>query len=60
MGFALPRTHGEDRVMGETRDAFVRSAGAAAHDTAILVGHVGEKTAEAANQLLSESPADSK
>jgi hypothetical protein len=46
--------------MGETRDAFVRSAGAAAHDTAILVGHVGEKTAEAANQLLSESPADSK
>ena len=60
MGFALPRTHGEDRIMGETRDAFVGSAGAAAHDAAILVGHVGEKTADAAKQLLSESPADSK
>ena len=47
-------------MMGETRDAFARSAGTAAHDAAILVGHVGEKTAETAKQLLSESAPGSK
>jgi ABC-type transporter Mla subunit MlaD len=57
VGFALPRTPGEDKIMGETRDAVIRRAGSAAHDAAILVGHIGEKTAESAKQLLSDSPA---
>jgi len=56
VGFALPRTQGEDRIMGDSRDAVMRRAGSAVHDAAILVGHVGEKTAESAKQLLSDSP----
>jgi hypothetical protein len=56
IGFALPRTQGEDRIMGDSRDAVVRRAGSAVHDAAILVGHIGEKTAESAKQLLSDSP----
>jgi hypothetical protein len=52
VGFALPRTQGEDQIMGQARDRIVRRAGEAAHDAAVSVAHLTEKTAESAKQAL--------
>jgi hypothetical protein len=52
VGITLPRTQGEDEVMGKARDRVVRRAGEAAHDAAISVGHLTERTADSAKQAL--------
>jgi hypothetical protein len=55
VALALPRTQGEDRIMGDSRDALVRSAGSAVHDAAIRVEHMGDKAAEGAREILGDA-----
>ena len=45
VGCALPHTHAEDELMGETRDNVLYRAGDAVHDAAESVSNVSEKKA---------------
>jgi hypothetical protein len=54
IGYALPRTHGEDVLMGDTRDEMLRRAGGATTEAADLVGRFADKTVETAKGLLDE------
>ncbi|MDP9001658.1 MAG: DUF3618 domain-containing protein [Myxococcota bacterium] len=54
VGFSLPRTHGEDALMGDARDQVMRRVGSATHDAAHAVGQLTEKTADAAKHFLDE------
>lgn len=46
VGFALPRTDGEDSLMGETRDRVLDRTGEAAHDAAASVARLVGKAPE--------------
>jgi hypothetical protein len=43
VGCALPHTHAEDELMGETRDSVLYRAGDAVHDAAESVSNLSEK-----------------
>jgi hypothetical protein len=59
VGFSLPRTQVEDQLMGETRDTAIHRAEGVAHDAAVAIGHLGEKTAEAVKQTVGSGAASS-
>lgn len=54
VGYALPRTHGEDALMGSARDEMMQRAGVATHDAAGFVGQLAEKSVDAAKDLLAD------
>ena len=54
LGYALPRTHGEDALMGSARDEVLHRAGSATHDAAGFVGQLAEKSVGAAKDLLAD------
>ena len=53
IGYALPRTHVEDVLMGDARDAVIQRAGTVTNDVASGVGTFAEKTAGGVEELLS-------
>ena len=55
VGFALPRTRGEDKLMGEVRDDVFHRAEDVAHDAAAAIGQFTEKTVEAAKGMIGEN-----
>ncbi len=55
IGYALPRTHKEDELMGSMRDEVLQRAETATHDAAGMVGKFAEKSLETAKGLLSDT-----
>ena len=54
VGFALPRTHQEDSLMGDARDRVLRRAGSAAEEAAQSVAHLAEGSVESIKQHVSQ------
>lgn len=52
VGLALPRTTGEDKVLGPTRDRVLKRATEVAHDAAESVVHLAEKSTDSAKKAL--------
>ncbi|MDP3499036.1 MAG: hypothetical protein Q8S33_01835 [Myxococcales bacterium] len=52
IGLALPRTHGEDKVLGPLRDQMLSKAGDVVQDAADGVTHLAERTYDAASSAL--------
>lgn len=52
IGLALPRTHGEDTVLGPLRDQMLSKAGEVVHDAADGVTNLAERTYDAASSAL--------
>ena len=55
VGFSLPRTRGEDALLGDARDRVVQLAGEAAHEAAASVTHLAEQTVTEAKKSMTES-----
>ena len=55
IGYALPRTRGEDALMGHARDEMLHRVGESTHDAVHLVGQMAERSVETAKGLLSEA-----
>lgn len=55
IGYALPRTHQEDVLMGAARDEIIHRAESVTHDAAGLLNQFAEKSVETAKGLLSET-----
>lgn len=53
IGYALPSTHGEDALMGETRDQLFHRAETMTQDAAGAIGQFAEKSLETAKELAS-------
>ncbi len=58
VGFTLPRTRGEDALMGEARDRVLHRAGEAAQEAATSVSHFTEQALESAKKNLQDSVAN--
>jgi hypothetical protein len=52
VGFSLPRSRAEDKLMGEARDMMMGQAEGIAHDAAAAIGQLSEKTAEVVKQTV--------
>jgi uncharacterized protein DUF3618 len=55
IGYAMPRTHREDALMGETRDRLVHQAGEAAKQAVESVHHLADKTVETAKTAVHDA-----
>jgi len=58
VGFSLPRTHGEDVLMGETRDGVLHRAGDAVYDATTSIAHFAEQNLQQAKIAVKEPSED--
>jgi hypothetical protein len=54
VGFSLPRTEREDRLMGEARDRVLQQAGEASHDAAASVANLANQALEGAKKAAQD------